>query len=548
MNVLTAESDRSLSIACITNNVGVNGQDTSASEQFHSPAAERDAQYQYHSDVSPKPGDVLTAALSYAARGWQVIPLHSPRQDGCSCKSRRCQRVGKHPRTRHGLKDATTDPTQIRKWFKMWPDANVGIVTGKESGLVVLDVDDGGECRGSDTLAGLLQTHNDSVSTMIVSTGNGRHIYYRHPGGTVKNSAGQLGVGLDVRADGGYVVAAPSRHVNGRTYTIEQDLEVEDLPDRLRAMIDARMPNQSAIELIGPYGLSRLEPTIEGSRNNELFKLACRLRGREGMEQRDLERVLMSYNEEICVPPLGIEEVLQIVASACRYPVEKTAEKSLKRQNENPLYWFRFDVRHWFSDQNLNAMRDDQTGWHIRLIVFAWNKGGFLTSDPAQLWRLAGAKSCSHFIKHCSLVLADFDMVTECDGTVVLRHRFMAAEYAATLQKWMQKVSSGKKGGGSGALGVLSKVDGCADVMPWPEQNSFDISACAAESYDEYLTPQEVAAILKISTDSVIRRFKSRPGVIDLGSSETRFKRRYRVFRIPRQTLERFILENRICA
>jgi hypothetical protein len=235
---------------------------------------------------------------------------------------------------------------------------------------------------------------------MIVSTGNGRHIYYRHPGGTVKNSAGQLGVGLDVRADGGYVVAAPSRHV------------------------------------------------------------------------------------------------LQIVASACRYPVEKTAEKSLKRQNENPLYWFRFDVRHWFSDQNLNAMRDDQTGWHIRLIVFAWNKGGFLTSDPAQLWRLAGAKSCSHFIKHCSLGLADFDMVTECDGIVVLRHRFMAAEYAATLQKWMQKVSSGKKGGGSGALGVLSKVDGCADVVPWPEQNSFDIQACADESPAKFLTAEEAAAYL----------------------------------------------------
>ncbi len=198
---------------------------------------------------------------------------------------------------------------------------------------------------------------------MMVRTGNGWHIYYRHPGGTLKNSAGHVGAGLDIRADCGYVVAAPSRHANSRTYTIQQDIEIEELPVWLRAKIDAHTPNPSAIEAIGPHGLSRLEPIIEGSRNNELFKIARRLRCHEGMERRDLERVLTSYNQELCAVPLGIEEVLQIVPSACRYPVEKTAEKSLKRQNENPLYWFRFDVRHWFSDQNLNAMRDDQTGW-----------------------------------------------------------------------------------------------------------------------------------------------------------------------------------------
>jgi hypothetical protein len=103
--------------------------------------------------------------------------------------------------------------------------------------------------------------------------------------------------------------------------------------------------------------------------------------------------------------------------------------------------------------------------------------------------------------------------------------------------------------------GMIQTIRACADefedesnVLPWPEQNGFDISASAAESYDEYLTAAEVAAILKISTDSVIRKFESRPGVLDLGSSETRFKRRYRVIRIPRQTLERFILESRICA
>jgi hypothetical protein len=106
---------------------------------------------------------------------------------------------------------------------------------------------------------------------------------------------------------------------------------------------------------------------------------------------------------------------------------------------------------------------------------------------------------------------------------------------------------------------VLHSVQACADEEQGSNIISIDASedycgyvgdimASAADSYDEYLTPQEVADILKISRDTVIRKFKSRPGVLDFGSSESRFKRRYRVFRIPRQTLERFIIETRICA
>ncbi|WP_433963853.1 helix-turn-helix domain-containing protein [Tunturiibacter gelidiferens] len=98
---------------------------------------------------------------------------------------------------------------------------------------------------------------------------------------------------------------------------------------------------------------------------------------------------------------------------------------------------------------------------------------------------------------------------------------------------------------------VLRTLQACADddnLLQWPEQGTIDIQACAAERFDEYLTAQEVADILKISTDTVIRRFESRAGVIDLGSSESRFKRRYRVIRIPRQTLEQFLLESKSCA
>src|SRR5262245_46943648 len=84
---------------------------------------------------------LLAAALAYAARGWPVFPCHNPRPDGgCSC-GQKCGRTGKHPRTQHGLKDATTDEATIRRWWKQWPEANVAVATGAASNLVILDED-----------------------------------------------------------------------------------------------------------------------------------------------------------------------------------------------------------------------------------------------------------------------------------------------------------------------------------------------------------------------------------------------------------------------
>ena len=81
------------------------------------------------------------AALAYVRMGWAVFPLHSVRDGKCTCKKPQCKDQGKHPRTHHGFKDASKDPEQIKSWWKQWPDANVGVRTGSESGIWVLDVD-----------------------------------------------------------------------------------------------------------------------------------------------------------------------------------------------------------------------------------------------------------------------------------------------------------------------------------------------------------------------------------------------------------------------
>jgi hypothetical protein len=161
---------------------------------------------------------LLTAALTYAAHGWAVLPLHTPLDQGCSCGQDCGGSAGKHPRTLHGLHDASRQPDQLWHWWRRWPEANVGIRTGKTSGLVILDVDT--RHSGEDSLAALEAAYDSLPSTLTAqSGGGGQHLYFRHPGPRLPNST-QVGgyAGLDVRGDGGYIVAPPSRHRSGTPY------------------------------------------------------------------------------------------------------------------------------------------------------------------------------------------------------------------------------------------------------------------------------------------------------------------------------------------
>ncbi|MCH7480859.1 MAG: bifunctional DNA primase/polymerase, partial [Chloroflexi bacterium] len=84
---------------------------------------------------------LVSAALMYASElGWAVFPVHSFADGCCTCGKSACASAGKHPRTRNGFKDAT-DPQTIEAWWSKWPHANIGIRTGAESGLVVIDLD-----------------------------------------------------------------------------------------------------------------------------------------------------------------------------------------------------------------------------------------------------------------------------------------------------------------------------------------------------------------------------------------------------------------------
>jgi hypothetical protein len=160
-------------------------------------------------------------ALAYAVKGWHVLPLHHPVNGACSCGVSICTSPAKHPRTEHGLSDATTDLQVITQWWTEEPNANIGVRTGQISGIVVLDIDakNGGLESWRD-----LQDFNGRVDTLTSHTGGGGlHLFFDAPADELKSTSGQIGPGVDTRAEGGYVVMPPSRHISGRQYRWEDD-------------------------------------------------------------------------------------------------------------------------------------------------------------------------------------------------------------------------------------------------------------------------------------------------------------------------------------
>lgn len=146
--------------------------------------------------------DLLSAALGYGKRGWRVFPVHSPTGGTCSCGKADCRSIGKHSRVKGWLEVAGTSESTIRQWWQRWPDANIGIATGRKSGLVVLDVDEKNGKHGDASLTRLCEQHNWHPQTFTVETACGRHYYFQHPGGTVKGGACLAGPGLDIQAVG----------------------------------------------------------------------------------------------------------------------------------------------------------------------------------------------------------------------------------------------------------------------------------------------------------------------------------------------------------
>jgi len=239
-----------------------------------------------HKDIFPS---MLDAALRYAQMGWYVLPLKPN---------------SKEPAIKAWPTKASTKADQIRYWWKKWPDANIGILAGKKSGLFVVDIDP--KNGGDASISNLLNNHNQFPETATQKTGSGgSHILFAYPDEPVKTRRGYPGEGIDICSDNSYIVAAPSIHPNGNTY--QWTIDPKSLSNPPEWLVD--LLHKENKQLINHDGVIK-----EGLRNDQLFRIGCSLRS-QGTNKRDMGFELHRINTYQCDPPLPDDEVNLIIDS-----------------------------------------------------------------------------------------------------------------------------------------------------------------------------------------------------------------------------------------
>ncbi|MDD2773000.1 MAG: phage/plasmid primase, P4 family [Elusimicrobiales bacterium] len=301
---------------------------------------------------------MIAHALAYAARGWPVLPC-KPKDEG--------KHKAKSPLTPHGFKDASCDPETVRRLFAPHPHALIGVNTGKVSGFFVLDVDVKKNAGGEISLAELEREHGAlPVTVEARSCSGGRHFYFSYP---AEGIGCKIGVrpGLDIRGDGGYIIAPPSV-AEGKNYEWvrpPESVPFADAPTWLIRLVKA----YSSLANIDLSDGSK----ITANRNGALFSIAFKLR-KAGLSAEDILSLVLKTNREKCIPPLSESETQTIAKSACRYPVDKLAGPYTDVWNAALLReLFGQDLR--YSAQF--------AGWHV------WDGKKWAREETGQVMRLA---------------------------------------------------------------------------------------------------------------------------------------------------------------
>lgn len=273
---------------------------------------------------------IMNAALEYASKGWSVIPISRDKQPLIKWKN--------------ATREELTDPEAIKSWWKKYPSANVAIVTGKRSGgLVVidLDIDDKKGIDGKDSLQKWCD-ENDMFcleSCATVETGRGgQHLYFQSDN-DYHNQVGCLD-GVDIRGEGGCVVAPPSIHGSTRR-TYSWDIEDDDVivpkadSDVTFFLASMEMKNNSK-EPAEEKKNDFTKITKEGGRNNQLFKYLARLQG-DGETNEAIKEYAHIYNKTHLIPPLDDEEVDRTIESVLSHSEWKGTRAAPAAKNDHAL-------------------------------------------------------------------------------------------------------------------------------------------------------------------------------------------------------------------
>lgn len=269
---------------------------------------ENNPQAKNSTSVQQPSSPCLEAAFDYLARGWSVIPVAGDKRPLIAWRE---------------FQHRKATEAEIWGWFEKFPQAGVGIVCGKVSGLVVLDIDP--RNGGDTTLANWSEKGLRLPEGPTAKTGSGGcHFYLRHPGGEVPTIPG-LAPGIDLKVEGSYVLAPPSLHPSGSRYiwypdSAPADTPLPQPPAWLRELIQLHRGKDSGVEGKPGNGVWRLllAPIGDGVRNDCLTRIAGWLHLYHPAPV--VKALLLVINEARCVPPLEAVEVERVASSVCKYP------------------------------------------------------------------------------------------------------------------------------------------------------------------------------------------------------------------------------------
>jgi len=223
--------------------------------------------------------------------GWKLLPVARD----------------KKPLIMDWVNAASDDAEQIMEWFERWPDANLGLATGRRSGVYVVDVDKKND--GPSRWQELLDRHGETSTATSMTGGGGFHLFFEAPPFELPNSTGRLASGIDTRGDGGYVVLPPSVHESGKTYEWSSWVKTRPLPNWISDAVRQPMPKSRPLTTGG---------IVEGVRNDTLARYAGALRN-VGAGRDSIEAALSAINDATVDPPLPEREVRLIAKSISRY-------------------------------------------------------------------------------------------------------------------------------------------------------------------------------------------------------------------------------------
>lgn len=341
---------------------------------------------------------MLTHALEYARRGWSVIPVGRDKKPLVKWEP---------------YQDVPASEEAITEWWTKWPDANIGVITGAVSGIVVVDID---SAEGGDAIQEYIPS---STWCPTVATPRGQHLYFKHPGFGVSNNTKVI-PGCDFRGDGGYVIVPPSARgaqkyewilgldeaplqVPPNTYmsTLNRALQsVTRTPNRPNSVTDSVTgvtdppKTLTSVTQNGPKALHRVTERYitlqEGQRDEDLFYIAGKL-ARARMSEENITTV-MRILAGACNPPFSEKDADEKAMSAIRRARSRDRDFSVEIREWAAITEGFFSIR-TLQDQ-LEMDTPEQKG-KLRVIMHRLVKEGYLErmSNRDGMFRRVAPKS-----------------------------------------------------------------------------------------------------------------------------------------------------------